>query len=173
MAYTVITGGSPGTRIVDSVTTTVGQVVCNRDGTDIGTGGTGFNVTIVGPLGQQLAAASIPIVLTAAQISALTPPANTGYSTSAKQDTQITAEQAIQAAVGPVTQNSFAVAASGTRNIPTGAKGWTVTILTGTATINGVASLPAGFSDYSEKALVAGFDVVCASSSTAYVRYGS
>lgn len=36
-------------------------------------GGSGGNVTIVGPLGQQLAAASIPVVLTAAQISTLTP----------------------------------------------------------------------------------------------------
>jgi hypothetical protein len=41
-------------------------------------------------LGQALAAASTPVVLTAAQITTLTPPAAiTGYSTSAKQDTII------------------------------------------------------------------------------------
>jgi hypothetical protein len=38
-------------------------------------------------LGQALAAGSVPVVLTAAQISTLTPPSNTGYATSAKQDT--------------------------------------------------------------------------------------
>lgn len=49
-------------------------------------------------LGQALAAASVPVVLTAAQLTTLTPPAAiTGFATSAKQDTQITAEQAILA----------------------------------------------------------------------------
>lgn len=49
-------------------------------------------------LGQALAAASVPVVLTAAQVSTLTPPAAiSGFATSAKQDTQITAEQAILA----------------------------------------------------------------------------
>lgn len=38
-------------------------------------GGGSGNVTIVGPLGQSLAAASVPVVLTAAQITTLTPPA--------------------------------------------------------------------------------------------------
>lgn len=48
--------------------------------------------------GQALAAASMPVVLTAAQLSTLTPPAAiSGFATSAKQDTQITAEQAILA----------------------------------------------------------------------------
>src|SRR3990167_2888638 len=42
-------------------------------------------------LGQALAAASVPIVLTAAQETALTPPAAiTGFATSAKQDTLLT-----------------------------------------------------------------------------------
>lgn len=53
------------------------------------------NLTQVGgatfALGQQLAAASLPIVLTAAQITTLTPPAAiTGFATSAKQDTLLT-----------------------------------------------------------------------------------
>jgi hypothetical protein len=38
-------------------------------------GGGGGNVTIVGPLGQALSAASVPVVLPAAQITTLTPPA--------------------------------------------------------------------------------------------------
>jgi len=42
-------------------------------------------------LGQALAAASVPIVLTAAQVTTLTPPAAiTGFATSAKQDTLLT-----------------------------------------------------------------------------------
>jgi hypothetical protein len=42
-------------------------------------------------LGQALAAASVPVVLTAAQITTLTPPAAiTGFATSAKQDTLLT-----------------------------------------------------------------------------------
>jgi hypothetical protein len=40
-----------------------------------GGGGSGGNVTIVDPLGQQVAANSIPVVLPATQITALTPPA--------------------------------------------------------------------------------------------------
>lgn len=40
-----------------------------------GGGGGGGNVTVVGPLGQAIAAASIPVVLTAAQLAAITPPA--------------------------------------------------------------------------------------------------
>jgi hypothetical protein len=38
-------------------------------------------------LGQALAAASVPVILPSATITTLTPPSNTGYSTSAKQDT--------------------------------------------------------------------------------------
>jgi len=48
-------------------------------------GGSAFSI------GQQLAAASIPIVLTSAQITTLTPPAAiTGFATSARQDTLLT-----------------------------------------------------------------------------------
>ena len=51
-------------------------------------------------LGQALAASSVPVVLTAAQISTLTPPAAiTGFATSTNQSTQIIAEQAIQTAL--------------------------------------------------------------------------
>lgn len=40
-----------------------------------GGGGGGGNVTIVGPLGQALAAASVPVILPAATVTTLTPPA--------------------------------------------------------------------------------------------------
>jgi hypothetical protein len=47
------------------------------------------NLTQIGgstlTIGQQLAAASIPVILPSATITALTPPSNTGYSTSANQ----------------------------------------------------------------------------------------
>lgn len=72
-----------------------------------------------------------------------------------------------------VTPHSVNVPASTTQTIPTGAKGWTVAILTGTATINGAAALPAGFSDSDTNTLAAGFDVVTASASTAYVRWNT
>lgn len=50
-------------------------------------------------LGQALAAASVPVVLTAAQVTTLTPPATiTGFATSAKQDTLQTAIDAIKTA---------------------------------------------------------------------------
>lgn len=42
------------------------------------------------PLGQALAAASVPVVLTASQLSTLTPPVMTGFATDAKLDTIIT-----------------------------------------------------------------------------------
>ena len=67
----------------------LGTVSASPSGTQdvnlIQVGGTSFS------LGQQLAASSIPVVLTAAQITTLTPPAAiTGFATSAKQDTLLT-----------------------------------------------------------------------------------
>ena len=51
-------------------------------------------------LGQALAAASVPVVLTAAQISTITPPAAiTGFATSANQSTEITALGTIDTSV--------------------------------------------------------------------------
>ncbi len=72
-----------------------------------------------------------------------------------------------------VTATSVAVPQSTTGTIPAGAKGWTFTILTGTATFNGVASLPAGFSESDVNTLAASITYVTASASTAYVRYNS
>ena len=68
--------------LIESTSTAnqVAQAVCNPDGSNIGGGGGGtgdVNLVEVGgaafALGQQLAAASLPIVLTAAQITTLTP----------------------------------------------------------------------------------------------------
>lgn len=54
-------------------------------------------------LGQALAAASVPVVLTAAQITTLTPPAAiTGFATSAKQDTIIGHVDGIETLLGTI-----------------------------------------------------------------------
>lgn len=79
-------------------------------------------------------------------------------------------------AVVPATitqQASIIVPASTTQSIPIGAREWTVTVLTGTATINGAAGLPAGFSDSGVSALTAPISVTTAATSTAYVRWGT
>jgi len=69
------------------------------DATDTNTGTIAGDTTSIDgktpALGQALAAASVPVVLTAAQEAALTPPAAiTGFATSAKQDTLLTELQA-------------------------------------------------------------------------------
>lgn len=54
-------------------------------------------------LGQALAAASVPVVLTAAQITTLTPPAAiTGFATSAKQDTIIGHVDGVETLLGTI-----------------------------------------------------------------------
>lgn len=73
----------------------------------------------------------------------------------------------------PITINSAAVPQSTTGSIPIGAKGWTFTVLTGTATFNGVTSLPAGFSESDVNTLAAVISYTTASASTAYVRYNT
>lgn len=65
-------------------------------------------------LGQQLAAASIPVILPSATITTLTPPSNTGYSTSANQTSQITQETAIAGGVGTPTDAVATAPASAT-----------------------------------------------------------
>jgi hypothetical protein len=66
------------TCITSTSTTTVNLVggagLPTGSGGGGGGGGSGGNVTIVGPLGQAVAGASVPVVLPAAQITALTPP---------------------------------------------------------------------------------------------------
>lgn len=64
-----------GVLNTDGVTATPLEVNSSGQLLTSGSGGGGGNVTIVGPLGQSLAAASVPVVLPVAQITALTPPA--------------------------------------------------------------------------------------------------
>ena len=76
-------------------------------------GGSGGNVTIVGPLGQALAAASIPVVLPATQIATLTPPSNTGYSTSANQTNKTAFTQLTDGTNGTGTFTTYGTAPTG------------------------------------------------------------
>lgn len=84
MPVTVQPGANPGTKLLlvaasGSQPEVCGSVVCNPDGTSISGSGSGtgnVNLTQVGgaaiALGQALAAASLPVVLTAAQLATLT-----------------------------------------------------------------------------------------------------
>lgn len=73
-----------------------------------------------------------------------------------------------------VTQaTSVIVPQSTSQVIPIGAKEWTVSVLTGTVTVNGAAGCPAGFSDGSDKTLLNTVTITTASSSTAYVRWAT
>lgn len=61
-------------------------------------------------LGQALAAASVPVVLTAAQVTTLTPPAAiTGYATSAKQDTGNTSLSSIDGKITAVNTGAVVI----------------------------------------------------------------
>jgi hypothetical protein len=73
--------------------------------------------------------------------------------------------------LSPVTQTIQLLGASSSVVIPINACRWTVTVLTGTATIGAATGLPAGFSDSDEGRLLATITVTTAASSTAYVRY--
>ncbi len=77
-------------------------------------------------------------------------------------------------AVQSITQHPSIIVPQGTSQvIPKGAKEWTVTVLTGTATINGAAGCPVGFSDGSDKTLLNDVTITTASTSTAYVRWAT
>jgi hypothetical protein len=65
-----------------------------------------------------------------------------------------------------------ALAAGETGSIPVGAFNWTVTILTGTATIGGL-TVPAGFSDSDAAELETAIEVVTGTPGTAYIRYST
>lgn len=68
---------------------------------------------------------------------------------------------------------SVGVSENTTGSIPIGAKGWTFTVRAGTATFNGVAGLPAGFSDSDPNTLAVAISYTTAAASTAYVRYNT
>lgn len=64
-------------------------------------------------LGQALAAASVPMVLPEAQVTALTPPAAiTGFATSAKQDTLLAATGALETLLTTIDEDTAALAAA-------------------------------------------------------------
>ena len=70
-------------------------------------------VTVVGPLGQALAAASVPVVLPAEQITTLTPPAAiTGFATSAKQDIVIGHLDGVEGLLGTIDADTGAIASN-------------------------------------------------------------
>jgi len=73
--------------------------------------------------------------------------------------------------LSPVTQTIQLMTAGQTVTIPVNACRWTVTVLTGTASIGAATGLPAGFSDSDEGRLLAAIDVVTATPGTAYIRY--
>lgn len=65
--------------------------------------------------GQALAAASVPVVLTAAQITTLTPPAAiTGFATSAKQDTIIGHVDGVETLLGTIDADTSVLSVVGT-----------------------------------------------------------
>lgn len=73
-----------------------------------------------------------------------------------------------------VTQQQSVIVPAGTSQvIPIGAKEWTVSVLTGTATVNGAAGCPAGFSDGSTQTLLNTVTITTAATSTAYVRWAT
>lgn len=72
-----------------------------------------------------------------------------------------------------VTLHTALLGASATQAIPTGAKGYLVSILTGTATVNTTASCPAGLFLSDSNTLAAGFSVVTDSASSAFVAWNT
>jgi hypothetical protein len=68
------------------------------------------------------------------------------------------------------TRSTYLKTAGQTQAIPVGAFNWTVTILTGTATFDGVA-VPAGFSAGDEGALLSALTVVMDTPGTAFMSW--
>lgn len=72
-----------------------------------------------------------------------------------------------------VTPHNTLLGASASQVIPIGAKGWSVSIITGTATVGSASLLPAGFSDSDPNTLLATIIVTTDSASSAYVRWNT
>ncbi len=97
----------------------------------------------------------------------------TNLATSAKQDTQITAEQAILAAVAKTaTFVPIAAVASSMTTIPVGAFDIGILILTGTGTVGGV-DWPANIPLNIKGRLAVAVDVVLANPGTARITYST
>lgn len=72
----------------------------------------------------------------------------------------------------PVTRHSVLLSASA-QAIPTGARGYGFTVITGTASDGTASGLPAGFSQSDDKTLAAGFTVTAAAASTCFVYWNT
>lgn len=83
-----------------------------------------------------------------------------------------TGAQTVSSAAQTVTPNIVELGASATQVIPIGAKGWTYGILSGTATVNGVA-LAAGFTDGDPYTLAATITIITGATSSAYIRWNT
>lgn len=61
--------------------------------------------------------------------------------------------------------------ANATNSIPSGAKGWQVSVTSGTATVNGTVGVPAGVTLSSSHTLASGFSVTTAAASSAVLAW--
>lgn len=73
----------------------------------------------------------------------------------------------------PVTPHVVLLGASATQVIPVGAKGWSFVVLTGTATVAGVAGIPAGVGDADVNTLAATLTITTAAASSAYLHWNT
>lgn len=147
-----VTATPSGTQNVDVTANTVGLATSAKQDTLIGhvdglEASTASIDSKTPALGQALAAASTPVVLTAAQQAALTPPAAiTGYATSAKQDTLL-AELQLKA---DLTETQPVSLASVPSHAVTNA---------GTFAVQNTAALPAGTNAIGKLAANSGVDI--------------
>lgn len=72
-----------------------------------------------------------------------------------------------------VTLNTALLGASVSQTIPTGAKGYFFAILTGTATVNGTPSVPAGVSLGDPNTVAAGFAIATDAGSSAFMAWNT
>ena len=72
--------------------------------------------------------------------------------------------------IQPVTPSFNVIGSSSSITIPIGAKGWTVSFMTGTGTIGGI-SVSGGFSDSDTNTLLSAIVITTGINSSAYVRY--
>lgn len=72
-----------------------------------------------------------------------------------------------------VTPNVALLGASATQIIPAGAKGYSFVVLTGTASVGGVALIPAGVGDADPNTLAVALTITTAAASSAYVRWNT
>ncbi len=77
----------------------------------------------------------------------------------------VVAQQAVTPVIASLGNGNTAV-------IPVGAKGWTVSVLAGVATINGI-QVPTGFSDSDTGTVATAITVIGGAAASVYVRYNN